>query len=61
LEKAGRLVLAGKGVAGNAGWATAYGEVVKAVERDPLYAGTKELPFKPEAAEKGTHVARQSG
>ena len=59
LETAGRLVLAGKGAAGNAEWSKAYDAVVRAVEADPLYADTKNLPFKPGDAEKGSDEAKQ--
>jgi hypothetical protein len=62
LEKAGRLVLAGKGVPGNAEWddkdSGAYAAVVRAVEADPLYADTKNLPWKPSDAEKGKDEAK---
>jgi hypothetical protein len=61
LEAAGRLVLARKGVAGNAEWATAYDAVVRAVEADPTYAETKNLPFKPGDAEKGSDEAKALG
>ena len=57
-ETAGRLVLAGKGVAGNTDWSNAYDAVVRAVERDPLYAKTKNLPFKPGDVEKGRDEAK---
>jgi hypothetical protein len=58
LETAGRLVLARKGVAGNAEWTKAYDAVVRAVEADPLYAKTKDLPFMPGDAEKGSDEAK---
>ena len=59
LETAGRLALAGKGVAGNAEWSNAYDAVVRAVEADPLYADTKNRPFKPGDAEKGRDEAKE--
>jgi hypothetical protein len=59
LEAAGRLVLAGKGVAGNADWIKAYDAVVRAVEADPTYARTKDLKFTPGDAEKGSDEAKE--
>jgi hypothetical protein len=58
LEKAGRLVLAGKGGAGNVEFASAYGDVVTAIESDPQYAAAKDLPWKPMPSEKGTDEAK---
>jgi hypothetical protein len=58
LEKAGRLVLAGKGGAGNAEFEGAYGDVVKAIEGDFQYVKEKDLPWKPMPSEKGTDEAK---
>jgi hypothetical protein len=61
LEKAGRLVIAGKGVAGNAEWQAAYEAVVAAIEADPQYARKAHLAFTPGDAEKGTDEAKVLG
>jgi hypothetical protein len=57
-EDAGRLVLAGKGAAGNAEFEAAYLAIVKAIEGDRQYINVKDVPWKPAAKEKGTDEAK---